>query len=71
MYVCIYIYIYIYIHTHTPRYISKASNGEIEAKRPILEQRDGELQMCFSPIETFHPRHGQCPTTLAACEIGP
>ena len=33
--------------------------------------RDHKLQVCFSPFETFYPRHVQCPITLAVCEIGP
>ena len=30
---------------------------------------DRELQMRFSPFETFYPRHVQRPITLAVCEI--
>ena len=56
-------------------FISKASNGVIEAKWPILDQqctrRERELQMRFSLFETFYPRHVQRPITLAVCEICP
>ena len=30
---------------------------------------DRELQMRFSPFETFYPRHVQRPITLAVCEM--
>ena len=32
---------------------------------------DREVQMRFSPFETFYPRHVQRPITLAVCEICP
>ena len=53
-------------------FISNASNGVIEAKRPILDREctrlcARELQMRFSPFETLYPRHAQRPITLAVC----
>ena len=62
-------------------FILNASNGVIEAKRSILDRQctrlcayvtcDRELQMRFTPFETFYPRHVQRPITLAVCEICP
>ena len=37
----------------------------------IVCLHDHELQVCFSPFETFYPRHVQHPITLDVSEIGP
>ena len=58
----------------TWEFISKASNEQNRSKTADFGMRTYsiicKLQVCFSPIETFYPRHVQCPKTWAMCEIG-
>ena len=55
----------------TGEFISKASNGVIEAKRPILERLC--TQSCasnvFFSVYNFLPRHVHRPITLAVSEM--